>query len=134
MLRGNNSSRQCWTLGQKSFGPTRRLLVSLVLRNPKVNLYSAQFVIAALRSGTQNLYVHLQPIPVHIMTQNGKEIMIVWAILFSAPPEVCIDIKLTTKIWGRENSWVYGSCSGGRMSKDFYRSNQEYSKQCCQPA
>ena len=39
MLRDNNSSRQCWTLEQKLFGPTRSMLVSLVIQNPKVTLH-----------------------------------------------------------------------------------------------
>ena len=63
IMWGNNSSRQWWTLGQNLFGPTRSMLVSLVLRirNPKVNLYSAQFVIAALAAHKIYTYIHLQP-------------------------------------------------------------------------
>merc|ERR1711990_56373 len=49
-----------------------------------------------------------------------------------APPtdEVCINIKTTTKEWGRENSWTFGSCSSGQE----YRSHKVYDEECCQPA
>ena len=45
-------------------------------------------------------------------------------------PKVCINVKVTTKDWGSENSWTFGSCS----SKQLYTDNPAvYDVQCCQP-
>ena len=50
-------------------------------------------------------------------------------MLFSA--DVCIDMKLTTKNWGSEFAWTFGSCSSKGTT---YGDNQEYDIECCQPA
>ena len=41
--------------------------------------------------------------------------------------DVCVNMKLTTKIYGHENSWEFGPCSSSQV----YANNQEYSERCC---
>ena len=43
--------------------------------------------------------------------------------------EVCVDTKLTTKAWGQEISWTFGSCAGAAQGS--YADNQEYPERCC---
>jgi len=47
----------------------------------------------------------------------------------AGPGEICLNIKLTTKTWGSEISWAFGSCSGNN-----YGNHQVYDTECCQPA
>jgi len=44
---------------------------------------------------------------------------------------VCVNMKLTTKDWGSENAWTFGSCSSKGTT---YDANQDYDIECCQPA
>jgi len=46
-------------------------------------------------------------------------------------PDVCVNMKLTTKDWGNEIAWTYGSCSSKGIT---YTANEEYDFECCQPA
>ena len=52
--------------------------------------------------------------------------------------KVCVNLKLTTKDWGREVSWKFGSCKSpagyGENVEGKYGDNQEYNIECCQPA
>jgi len=52
--------------------------------------------------------------------------------------EVCVNIKLTTKTWGKEISWKFGSCESpagyGENVRGKYGNNREYNIECCQPA
>ena len=41
--------------------------------------------------------------------------------------EVCVDINLTTKDWGKEVSWTFGSCD----STQDYGNNGQYTEKCC---
>ena len=43
---------------------------------------------------------------------------------------VCVDIKIVTKMWGEENSWVFGSCASAQA----YEAKTEYTEECCQLA
>jgi len=47
-----------------------------------------------------------------------------------APGSVCVNVKVTTRAYGVENSWTFGSCS----SKQSYKNNKVYDEECCQPA
>jgi len=46
---------------------------------------------------------------------------------------VCVKIKATTKNYGYENSWTFGSCSWTAV-RGTTQDNQEYEVDCCQPA
>ena len=52
--------------------------------------------------------------------------------------EVCVNIMLTTKTWGKEISWKFGSCESpagyGENVRGKYGNNREYNIECCQPA
>jgi len=52
--------------------------------------------------------------------------------------KVCVNLKLTTKTWGKEISWKFGSCESpagyGENEEGKYGDNQEYNIECCQPA
>merc|ERR1711973_874157 len=52
--------------------------------------------------------------------------------------KVCVNLKLTTKTWGKEISWKFGSCESpagyGENVKGRYGNNREYNIECCQPA
>ena len=41
--------------------------------------------------------------------------------------EVCVDMDLTTRAWGHEISWTFGSCD----STQAYANNGQYSESCC---
>ena len=41
---------------------------------------------------------------------------------------VCTDIKVVTKKWGNENSWIFGNCANSQT----YKSKQIYTEKCCQ--
>ena len=41
---------------------------------------------------------------------------------------VCINVEITTKSYGEENTWSYGSCVNNKA----YESDQRYTEQCCQ--
>ena len=51
--------------------------------------------------------------------------------------KVCVNLKLTTKSWGKEISWKFGSCESpagyGENEEGKYGNNQEYNIECCQP-
>ena len=38
------------------------------------------------------------------------------------------DIKVVTKKWGNENSWIFGNCANSQT----YKSKQIYTEKCCQ--
>ena len=40
---------------------------------------------------------------------------------------ICLEVKLTTKLYGSENSWSLGDCSGDQR----YSNNAEHIKVCC---
>ena len=46
---------------------------------------------------------------------------------------VCVNISVTTRRWGIEHSWKFGSCSGPAQGST-YSSRKTYNVQCCQPA
>jgi len=50
----------------------------------------------------------------------------------------CVNLKLTTKTWGKEISWKFGSCESpqgyGENINGKYANNQEFTIECCQPA
>merc|ERR1719295_32514 len=52
--------------------------------------------------------------------------------------KVCVNLKLTTKSWGKEISWKFGSCESpagyGENEEGKYGNNQEYNIECCQPS
>ena len=41
--------------------------------------------------------------------------------------EICMDITVVTKSYGRENSWAIGSCSSSQR----YSSFRTYTERCC---
>jgi hypothetical protein len=43
---------------------------------------------------------------------------------------VCTNIKVVTKKWGNENSWVFGGCA----SSQEYEARNTYTEECCQLA
>ena len=43
------------------------------------------------------------------------------------PLEVCFDIKVVTKSWGKENSWMFGTCRSSKI----YGWRKTYTENCC---
>ena len=41
---------------------------------------------------------------------------------------ICMNVKIRTKKYGEENSWIFGSCS----NNEAYQSDQRYTEICCQ--
>ena len=41
---------------------------------------------------------------------------------------------MTTKEWGDEISWKFGSCASNNQSPTRYESDKKYEFECCQPA
>ena len=41
--------------------------------------------------------------------------------------EVCVDIKIVTKPWAKENSWVFGTCQSSKI----YSNRKTYIENCC---
>ena len=61
---------------------------------------------------------------------SSNKILIYPCIIFYFSENICIDIKVVTKAYGRENSWTFGACSSAQE----YQTSTTTNEQCCQPA